>query len=292
MDLVDEQNGAGIVLDLLHHGLEPLLEVAAIAGPGEQRAHVERKDGRVLQHLRHFAANDLAGQAFCDRRLADAWITDEQRIVLLAPAQHLNGTQHLGFAPDQRVDAAVACFLVEVHAVRVQRIRILLLLGPAAFVAAFLVDATHRSRLGHASALGNAMAHVLHGIEARHVLLLQEERGMALALGEDGDQDVGTRHLLAAGRLHMHDGAMHHALKAGGRGRLGMPFDDQPLQLLVEVIRHAAAQRIHLDVAGAHDGRRIAIVQEREQQMLERCVLMIAFVGIFERPMQRRFQAF
>ena len=56
VDLVDEQDRAGIVLDLLHHRLEPLLEVAAIARAGEQRAHVEREDGGVLQHLRHLAA--------------------------------------------------------------------------------------------------------------------------------------------------------------------------------------------------------------------------------------------
>ena len=56
VDLVDEQDRARIVLDLLHHGLEPLLEVAAVARAGEQRAHVEREDGGVLQHLRHLAA--------------------------------------------------------------------------------------------------------------------------------------------------------------------------------------------------------------------------------------------
>ncbi len=47
VDLVDEQDRAGIVLDLLHHGLEPLLEIAAIARAGEQRAHVEREDRRI-----------------------------------------------------------------------------------------------------------------------------------------------------------------------------------------------------------------------------------------------------
>ena len=144
VDLVDEQDRARIVLDLLHHRLEPLLEVAAIARAGEQRAHVEREDRRVPQHLGHFAANDLARQALGDRRLADAGIADEQRVVLLAPAQHLDGAQHLGLAPDQRIDPAVARLLVEVHAIRVERIRVLASSRPPPSLPAFLVDATHR----------------------------------------------------------------------------------------------------------------------------------------------------
>ena len=73
VDLVDEQDRAGIVLDLLHHRLQALLEVAAIARAGEQRAHVEREDGGVLQHLGHLALDDLARQALrrspsCRRR--------------------------------------------------------------------------------------------------------------------------------------------------------------------------------------------------------------------------------
>ena len=45
VDLVDEQDGARLVLQLGHHRLQPLLEVAAVARAGQQRAHVERVDG-------------------------------------------------------------------------------------------------------------------------------------------------------------------------------------------------------------------------------------------------------
>ena len=46
-----------------------------------------------------------------------------------------------------------------------------------------------------------------------------------------------------------------------------------------------------IDRAGLHDGRGVAIVEQRQQQMLERRVLMMALVGVFERAMQGRFQA-
>jgi hypothetical protein len=51
VDLVDEQDRVGWLLELLDDLLQPLLEVAAIAGAGEQRAHVEREDHRFLQHV-------------------------------------------------------------------------------------------------------------------------------------------------------------------------------------------------------------------------------------------------
>ena len=62
---------------------------------------------QFLQHLRHFAVHDLARQPFGDRGLADAGIADEQRIVLLPPAEHLDRALDLGLAPDQRIDFAL-----------------------------------------------------------------------------------------------------------------------------------------------------------------------------------------
>ena len=47
VDLVDEENGFRLFLEFLHDGFQTLFEVAAIAGAGEQRAHVERVDDGV-----------------------------------------------------------------------------------------------------------------------------------------------------------------------------------------------------------------------------------------------------
>ena len=198
VDLVDEHDGAGIGLDLAHHRLQPLLEVAAIAGAGQKRAHVELEDGGIGQHLRHVAHDDAARQAFGDGGLADAGVADEQRVVLLAPAQHLDGALDLGSAADQRIDAACPRLLVQVDAIDLERIGAALLLLAALDRRRVLVDAAHRARLRHAGPLGDAVADIVDRVEPRHVLLLQEERGMALALGKDGDQHVRAGDLLAA----------------------------------------------------------------------------------------------
>ena len=42
-----------------------------------------------LQRLRHVAVDDLLRQSLDDGRLADAGLADQHRVVLGAPAQHL-----------------------------------------------------------------------------------------------------------------------------------------------------------------------------------------------------------
>ena len=121
VDLVDEEDGVRVRLELLHHRLQPLLEVAAIARAGEQRAHVEREDRGVGEHRRRLAVDDLARQPLGDRGLADAGVADQQRVVLAPPAEHLDAALDLEVAADQRIDVPPPRLLVQVDAVLLQR---------------------------------------------------------------------------------------------------------------------------------------------------------------------------
>ena len=286
MDLVDEHDGAGIGLDLAHHRLEPLLEIAAIAGAGEQRAHVELEDGGVRQHFRHVAHDDAARQALGDCRLAHPGIADEERVVLLAPAQHLDRALDLRPAADQGIDAAGAGLLVEIDAIDLERIGPALLLVAALDRGRVVLHAAHGARLGHAGPLGNPMADIVHRVEARHVLLLQEEGGVALPLGKDGDEHVGACHLFAARRLHVGHGAVNDTLEGGRRLGVAMAVKHHRRKLVVDIGGELVAQEIDIDVAGAHHRRRIAIVEQGQQQMFERGVFVAALVGVLQRAPQ------
>ncbi len=86
VQLVDEEDHpAGALPDLGEHGLEPFFELAAVLRAGEQRADVERPDAPVLESLGDVAGDDPLGQALGDRRLADARLADQNRVVLRAP---------------------------------------------------------------------------------------------------------------------------------------------------------------------------------------------------------------
>ena len=121
--LVDEQHvGAGRAGHFLQHGLEPLLELAAIFGAGDQRAHVEREQLLVLQAFRHVAVDDAQRQAFDDRGLADARLADQHRIVLGAARQHLDGAADFLVAADDRIELAVARGLGQIAGIFLQRV--------------------------------------------------------------------------------------------------------------------------------------------------------------------------
>jgi hypothetical protein len=88
VQLVDEQDHrAGGVGDLLEHGLQAVLELAAVLGAGEQRADVECDHAAVAQRLGHVAGDDPLGEALDDRGLADAGLADQDGVVLGAPAR-------------------------------------------------------------------------------------------------------------------------------------------------------------------------------------------------------------
>jgi hypothetical protein len=106
--LVDEEDDLPLGLGhLLQHRLEPLLELAAVLGPGHQRAHVQRDDLLVAQPGGHVARHDALRQPFDDGRLAHARLADQHRVVLGAPAEDLDHAANLLVATDDRVELAL-----------------------------------------------------------------------------------------------------------------------------------------------------------------------------------------
>ena len=107
MNLVDEQDDAALVLrHFLEHGLQALLEFAAILGPGQEAGHVQHQHALALQGLRHLLVDDALRQPLDDGGLAHARLADQHRIVLGAPLQHLDGAANLVVAADHRIELA------------------------------------------------------------------------------------------------------------------------------------------------------------------------------------------
>ena len=87
--------GFGALLERADHGLEALLEIAAVAGAGEQRPGVEREDLGVLRGPPGSSSEEPLGQALHDRGLAHAGLAHEHRVVLAPAAEHLERAAHL-----------------------------------------------------------------------------------------------------------------------------------------------------------------------------------------------------
>ena len=99
---------------------------------------------------------------------------------------------------------------------------------------------------------------------------MQEIGGVALALGEDRHQHVGAGHLLAAGGLHMDDGALDHALEAGGRLGVLAFVVHQVLELGVEIVAEARRSLSRSTLQARITARGVLVVDQRQQQVLER----------------------
>ncbi len=174
--LVDEQHAVAGVLDLLDDLLQALFELAAVLGAGDQRADVQRQQALALQRLRHVAGDDAVRQALDDRRLADAGLADQDRVVLRAAREDLNQPLDLAAAADHGVELAGARRRGQVDAQ--------------------LVDGG-RARAGAAAgagALGRALGEDAGGFRA-HALQADAERledaeGDALALADEAEEQV------------------------------------------------------------------------------------------------------
>ena len=146
VELVDEGDDLALgVGDLLEDGLQPLLELAPVLGPGHHAAEVEADEPAVAQALGHVALDDAAGQALDDGGLAHAGLADEHRVVLGAAGQDLDDAADLLVAADDRVELALAGVLGEVPAVLLERLELVLGVLAGDPVAAPHLDAARRA---------------------------------------------------------------------------------------------------------------------------------------------------
>ncbi len=123
VQFVDEEQDASLgALDLVEHGLQPLLELAAELRAGDERAHVEREHGLVLETFGHVAADDALRESLDDRGLADARFADEHGVVLRLAREDADRAADLLVAPDDGVELAGARECDEVASVLLERL--------------------------------------------------------------------------------------------------------------------------------------------------------------------------
>ena len=228
MQLVDEQDDlAFALLHLPQHGLQAVLEFAAIFRSGNHSAQIKRHDVAVAQAGGNVSRHNALRQAFHDSRLANARLANEHGVVLRAARQHLDGTANFIRTTDHRIELALARLLRQVLAVRVEGVK----LGLALLV-------------GDARVAAKAVVCLLD-VFARHACAGENLARLALVFGQGDEQmlarGVAVAHLLGdlhrivddgnqvlGGKGHAHDaardlrpvrnGAFHVRLQGGRVG--------------------------------------------------------------------------
>ena len=274
VDLVDEQDDVAAGLDLLEHLLEALLEVAAVARAGDEGAEVERVQLLLVERVGDVVVDDLLGEALDDRRLADARLADQHRVVLGAAAEDLHDPLELAAATDDRVELALARHLREVAAELVEDLAVLLVvaaLGGTTDVGArgpgFRAAAAARLRAARRALVARQQLDDLLANSAEVGAQLDEHLGGdALALTDEAEQDVLGADVVVAELERLAERELEHLLGARGEGdvarRRRAALTDDLLDLVADRLER---DRERLERLG---GNSLALVDQPQQDVL------------------------
>ena len=268
VDLVDEQHDVAAGLDLLQHLLQALLEIAAVAATGDERAEVEGVELLVAQRVGHFVRDDALGEALDDRGLADARLADEHRVVLGAAAEDLHDTLELAIASDHRVELLLAGQLGEVATELVEHLAATLVAG------VFLRGTRWRgaggcrlARLASGALVARQQLDDLLANPAEVGAQLHEHLGgNALALADEAEQDVLGADVVVTQLQCFAQRQFEHLLRAGregdvARGRRAALADD-----LLDLAAHGLERNAEgFECLG---GDSFTLVDEAEQDVL------------------------
>ena len=284
VELVDEQDDVAAGADLLEHLLEALLEVAAVAGTGDQGAEIERVQLLVVQRLGHVVGHDLLGQALDDGGLAHAGLADEHRVVLGAARQDLHDPLDLAGAADDRIDLLVARQLGEVAPELVEHERARRrVAGLAAGGGAGLLARTRAGGAGRAAALvaRQQLDDLLADAGQVGAQLHEHLGGHALALADEAEQDVLGADVVVAELQRLAERQLEDLLGPGregdvARGRRATLADD---------LLDLAAHRLEGDAEGLEGlgGHALTLVDETEQDVLGADVVVVEEPCLFLR---------
>src|SRR5262249_12224557 len=244
VQLVDEQDGVTGASDLVHDGLDALLELAAVLGAGDHHGQVEHDDAAVAEQLGGGGADGALGGALDDGGLADAGFAEEDGVVLGAAGQDLDDALDLVVASDDGVELALAGQLGQVAAEAVQSRRLRLALGrlplTAAAFAAFIGFHVVPQQVQ------DFLADVFEAQAEVH----QDLGGDALLLAQESQQQVLGADVVVAEVARLLDGVLDDLLgprrlrQLAGRADLGARLDElldlqaDLAEVDVEVLQH------------------------------------------------------
>ena len=123
MQLIDEQDDLALgLLHLVQHGFQPFLKFAPVLGARDQRAHIQRENGLVLQLFGDVLLHDSLGKPLGNGGFANAGFADENGVVLRLPGQNADNVPDFLIPADHRIHLLLSCPLDQIGAVLFQRV--------------------------------------------------------------------------------------------------------------------------------------------------------------------------
>ncbi|OQA37454.1 MAG: hypothetical protein BWY56_00933 [Acidobacteria bacterium ADurb.Bin340] len=282
VDFVDEEKGAGPGPQGFQHRLYPGLEIAAVAGAGQQGAHVQGIEGGFLEGLRHLPFGDAQGQAFRQGCLPHARLAHQQGVVLAASAQHLDHALQFFGPAHQWIQPSFPGPGPQVHGVGRQRIGGHALLG--------FFRGLGLGRGGRGRNAGGAVGEEAEQGQPRDACLLEDEGGVAFGFLEKAGQHIAAIHLARFGAEGMDRRPLQHPAQAQGGGGMGVLAFGQGLQAFRQEGFEACLDPGRIGPAGPLGGQHPGILLEGQQQVLQGQVFVAVVPGQGPGPLEGLLQ--
>ncbi len=268
VQLVDKEDGAAALFQLVDGVFDALLEFAPVFGAGQHTAQIQGDHPLVFEQLRDIAAGDALGKALDDGALAHARVADEHGVVLGAAGEDLDDALDLLFPADHRIQFALLGQAGEILAVLIQN-------------GGFRVART----LGHALGLGRGAAEHLAQQAEIAAQIVQDAHSHAIPLPEDGQEDVLCADVVVFEGFGLVQAQLQDLLGAGGIAEavceLVIPMAHQGLCLGADL----GLGDIQLQKCPG--GRAFALTQKAQQQVFAAHVIVPHGLGAILRQGQR-----
>ena len=123
VQFIDEQDDLALgLLHLVQHSFQPFLKLAPVLGARDQRTHIQRENGLVLQLFGDVLLHDSLGKSLGNGGFAHAGFADENRVILRLPGQNADNVPDFLIPADHRIHLLLSCPLDQIGAVLFQRV--------------------------------------------------------------------------------------------------------------------------------------------------------------------------
>ena len=99
---------------------------------------------------------------------------------------------------------------------------------------------------------------------------------MGFAFSKQSHQRIGPSHFFAARALNVDNGALDNAVKACCRAGFFKIFNHEALKIIIEILYNVCFKRLNINITGRYNRRSITIIEQGEQEMLQRSQFMLA----------------
>ncbi len=259
VQLVDEQDRVVGVAQLFDDLLEPLLELAAVLGPGDERADVEGQDALVDERLGDVAGHDPVRQPLGDGGLADARLADQGRVILRASREDLDDPLDLFVSADDGIQLSCSCRVGEIDAELVDR--------------RGLACALRLGRRAGRGALRQDPDDLVADLVEIHAQRLEDTGGDPLALADEAQEQVLRADVVVSEAACLIDGQLDDSLCPWRQADLA---DDRAVPATDDEL-DGGPDLGQLDVHVLEDARRdtLALPDEAQEQVLRADVVVV-----------------